>query len=195
MGEHRGSSCAGGSSTKSGDKKKIQAHIGGNGQRQKAESRPRVANGPQDSGKQIVKVGKRESGQNDRQISRRVGNQFIRCTNQFKDDRQQAHGDHTNHQSQGRTESQRHEHFLTEFFVVTGSVNLTQDDCHAHTETIQNKNKEIHDRSGQADRRKSICAEKMADDQGVSSVVELLKNIAEQQWDCQCYQLFFYVSG
>ena len=72
------------------------------------------------------------------------------------------------------TEKKGGEDLLTVFFSVTTAVELTEDYRDPGAEAVENEDKKVHKTAGYSHRGKGIGAEKPANDQRVSSVVELL---------------------
>ena len=85
--------------------------------------------------------------------------------------------------------TQPDEKFTAKPPLVAAAVKLRQDNGYTGAESIDDKDKKVHDRTGNTDGRKGGRPGKAPDDQGVDGMVELLEHIAGYEGQGQEHEL------
>ena len=129
----------------------------------------------------IVKKGEDQSCGDDSQIVGCQRGDLLRCLCQADEKSASRHGQHSNNDSEDQTGHDGGGHLLFQSRKVTGPEVLCHDDRCAHGKAYDQKNQNIHNRTGRADGCQRLFSVKLPHHDGIHGVVELLEQVSEYQ--------------
>ena len=148
LGEYGGPPCPGNASVKQRHKHKVQRQVGTHRSRQEKKGGPGVPRSPEDGAAEVIKKGCHKPAENNDQISLcRYGN-FGRCPYHLEYTGQGQYPKDADGSCKYTARYQGGEKFPAKPPLVAAAVKLRQDNGYTGAEPIDDKDKKVHDRTG-----------------------------------------------
>ena len=179
--ENGGQSRAGDAHMKHKDEQQVEYKIGQRADDQNVQRPPRIADGAQDAGADVVKQVENHSCEIDAQIGYGRRKDVVGRIHHSQHRRRQKHSDHSQQQAAGDAHRDGGVHRVLGGLLLFRAVELGNDDGCARGKPYKKADKQIDERTRRAaDGRKRLLADEFAHDGRVHGVVELLEKGAEQ---------------
>lgn len=177
------------------DEQHIQPDIRRHGDRQRHERRRRAADGAQQRTVEIIDKRRRQTDKNDGEIRRHIARELLRRLDDAQQQRQAQKSDGTARERAQQPEHQRQKVLAPERLQIVCAKQLRKDHGHTGACAGDHEQKQIHHRPRNADSRKLQPARTTAENERIDRIVQLLKNVAEDQRRGQTQHMLRYAAG
>lgn len=161
----------------------VEDNVHDTGETQEQERPPGIAHRPKDPASHVVNKKTRDPAEIDLKIFRRQGKNIVRRVHQFQHERSDIDPNPRKDHAADKGDGNGGFHRQMELFVVVGAEIAANDDAGSDGNAVEKQNQHIDDAGGGADGGQRFAADKVAHHKTVHRIVELLKQVAEEQRD------------